>query len=107
MSAPKHRQVGGSHYVYLKTQPWDVLPEWLEGWSPFHAFLVGNVVKYIARAPRKGARLDDARKAQHYLEELIRRLEDEAAAKEAAAAAAAAASPQPAPSAPGGPDWYP
>ena len=95
MSA-SNRQVGGSHYVRLKIQPWDVLPEWLEGWSPFQAFLVGNVMKYLCRAPRKGVMLDDARKAQHYLEELIRRLEDEATA-----------SPQPAPSSPDSRDCYP
>ena len=77
MSDPRSRQVGGNHYQSLKAQPWDVLPEWLEGWSPWQAYLVGNIIKYLCRAPRKGARLDDARKAQHYLEELIRNLEDE------------------------------
>ena len=77
MSESRSRQVGGDHYQRLKTQPWDVLPEWLEGWSPWQAYLVGNIIKYLCRAPRKGARLDDARKAQHYLEELIRQLEDE------------------------------
>jgi hypothetical protein len=77
MNEPRSHQVGGDHYQRLKLQPWDVLPEWLEGWSPWQAYLVGNIIKYLCRAPRKGARLDDARKAQHYLEELIRHLEDE------------------------------
>ena len=75
MSTARDRQVGGDHYTQLKHQPWDVLPGWLAGWSPYQAYLVGNIIKYLARAPRKGARLDDARKAQHYLEELIRQLE--------------------------------
>ena len=80
MSTARDRQVGGTHYAQLTIQPWDVLPEWLEGGSPYQAYLVGNILKYLARAPRKGARLDDARKAQHYLEELIRQLglDDEA-----------------------------
>ena len=68
--------MGGTHYAQLTIQPWDVLPEWLEGWSPYQAYLVGNAVKYLARAPRKGARLIDARKARHYLDELIRTLEE-------------------------------
>ena len=76
MSTSRDRQVGGTHYAQLRLQPWDVLPEWLEGWSPYQAYLVGNAVKYLARAPRKGARLDDARKARHYLDELIRTLEE-------------------------------
>ena len=76
MSTARDRQVGGDHYTRLKFQPWDVLPDWLDGWmNPFQAYLVGNILKYLARAPWKGARLNDARKAQHYLEELIRQLE--------------------------------
>jgi len=76
MSTSRDRQVDGTHYAQLRVQPWDVLPEWLEGWSPYQAYLVGNAVKYLARAPRKGARLVDARKARHYLDELIRTLEE-------------------------------
>ena len=72
MSETKGRQVGGDHYTRLKFQPWDVLPDWLDGWmNPFQAYLVGNILKYLARAPWKGARLNDARKAQHYLDELV------------------------------------
>jgi len=76
VSTSRDRQVGGTHYAELTIQPWDVLPEWLEGWSPYQAYLVGNAVKYLARAPRKGARLYDVRKARHYLDELIRTLEE-------------------------------
>ena len=74
MSTSRDHQVGGTHYAELTIQPWDVLPEWLEGWSPYQAYLVGNAEKYLARAPRKGARLVDACKARHYLDELIRTL---------------------------------
>ena len=76
MSA-RDTQVGGGHYKGSRYQPWDVLPEWLEGWPPFQAYLVGNIVKYVYRAPRKGDRLNDLRKAQHYLAHLIEIVEAE------------------------------
>lgn len=70
MSA-RDTQVGGDHYRQLSVQPWDVFPEWLEGWSPFQAFLAGNIFKYLCRAPRKGDTITDLRKARHYLDHLI------------------------------------
>lgn len=73
---PRDRQVGGDHYLMLELDPWRVLPIWLKKWSGFDAYLVGNIVKYLARAPLKGELLEDLKKAQHYLEELIRRIED-------------------------------
>ena len=36
-------------------------------------FLLGNVLKYVVRAWRKGSTLGDLRKARHYLELLIER----------------------------------
>ena len=68
-------QVGGDHYQQSRYQPWDVLPEWLEGWPPFQAYLVGNIVKYLYRAKRKGVTITDLRKAQHYLAHLIELVE--------------------------------
>ena len=38
-------------------------------------FRIGNVVKYILRAGKKGDRLEDLKKAQHYLVKLIEVLE--------------------------------
>lgn len=40
-------------------------------------FALGNVIKYLWRAPMKGAPLDDLRKARWYLDDEIRRLADE------------------------------
>lgn len=57
------RQVGGDHYTKLKIQPWQVIDAW--GLD----FYLGNVVKYIARD--KGNRLEDLKKALHYLEHRI------------------------------------
>ena len=76
MSA-RDTQVGGDHYKATRYQPWDVLPDWLRGWPPFQAYLVGNIVKYIYRAPLKADKLNDLRKAQHYLAYLIEQVEAE------------------------------
>ena len=46
----------------------------IEDWDlPFH---LANVVKYIARAPYKGAEAQDLEKAQYYLDRYIERLKN-------------------------------
>ena len=70
-------QVGGLHYKATRFQPWDVLPDWLQWWPPFLGYLVGNIVKYVYRAPLKGDRLNDLRKAQHYLAHLIEKVQED------------------------------
>jgi|TARA_R100001530_G_scaffold96189_2_gene66913 hypothetical protein len=37
----------------------------------------GNIVKYIVRAPYKGNTIKDLQKAKWYIDDLIKRLEDE------------------------------
>jgi hypothetical protein len=60
-------QVGGSHYAGKRIQPWDIiLDHGLDYWE-------GNALKYLLR--RKGNRLEDLRKARHYLDECIRQEE--------------------------------
>ena len=60
-------QVGGDHYKSLKIQPWEYIEaNKLDFWE-------GNVIKYITR--RKGSRLEDLKKAKHYLDYLIEREE--------------------------------
>jgi len=63
-------QVGGGHYVAMSVQPWDALRAWLEP-AEWRGYLRGNVIKYMARAGATGPALEDLRKAQHYLAELI------------------------------------
>jgi Protein of unknwon function (DUF3310) len=46
----------------------------IEAWEL--GFCLGNAVKYIARAGRKGDMLEDLRKARWYLDREIQRLED-------------------------------
>ena len=70
---PLKRQVGGDHYLNMGTQPIDVMKatftsEQLEG------FLRGNVLKYLMRYPHKNG-VTDVKKAQHYMEMLIKHLE--------------------------------
>jgi hypothetical protein len=45
----------------------------IEAWEL--GFNLGNVVKYISRAGKKGSKLEDLRKAQWYLNHEIKRLE--------------------------------
>lgn len=50
-------------------QPWDAMRAWMSE-EAFRGFLQGNVIKYVARYKEKGG-VDDLKKAQHYLFELI------------------------------------
>ncbi len=57
------------HYNAGKIEVIDALEDWKLG---FHA---GNVVKYIARAKRKGTEIQDLKKARWYLDRLIKNRE--------------------------------
>lgn len=61
-------QIGGSHYQGFKIQPVEFIR------ANKLSFCEGNVVKYTVR--RKGSRLEDLKKARHYVDMLI---EDEMA----------------------------
>lgn len=61
------RQVGGDHYRKFKIQPWDIIDTYdLD-------FYEGSALKYLLR--RKTDRLEDLKKARHYLDKLIEREE--------------------------------
>jgi len=61
-------QVGGSHYLSMDIQPWDIIDTWpLEQRIGFYK---GNALKYLMRMGRKGPLEEDARKALHYAEKL-------------------------------------
>lgn len=80
-------QVGGSHYAGKRIQPWDIiLDHGLDYWE-------GNALKYLLR--RKGNRLEDLRKARHYLDECIRQEEWRARLEGCEAGEAPAATPPP------------
>ena len=60
----KRKQIGGDHYAKHTIQPWDIIREYELD------FFEGNALKYLLR--QKGSRLEDLRKAAHYLEECIK-----------------------------------
>lgn len=74
MEETRLKQVGGTHYNSKKIQPWDAMEEWLSK-EQFSGFLVGNVIKYVARYGSKNG-LEDLKKAQHYLDKLIQFIEN-------------------------------
>lgn len=60
-------QVGGGHYQGQAMQPWDIIDEYgLDFWE-------GNALKYLLRKKPGVARVEDLRKAKHYLERCIER----------------------------------
>lgn len=63
----KNKQVGGDHYAKHKIQPWDIIDEY--GLN----FYEGNILKYLLR--RKGNRIEDMQKLNHYAEKELRNLE--------------------------------
>jgi hypothetical protein len=65
----RNYQLGGTHYTDKKVQPWDAMQEWMTE-EQFKGFLIGNVIKYIARFQDKGGVLD-LQKCKHYLDKLI------------------------------------
>ena len=70
---PESTQIGGSHYTDLAIQPWDAMKSWLTA-DGFLGYLQGNCIKYLARCHRKNG-IEDLKKAQHYLEKLIKEIE--------------------------------
>lgn len=64
--APVSReQVGGSHYQEMPIQPWAIIDAF--GLD----FYAGSALKYLLRAGRKGSRVEDLKKCQHYLAKMI------------------------------------
>ena len=57
------------HYKFGSIEVISVIEDWGLG---FH---LGNVVKYVARAPYKGKELEDLKKARWYLDRKIKNME--------------------------------
>ena len=62
------------HYTQGKIEPIDVIEDWKL------SFKLGQVVKYVARAPFKGSEIEDLKKARWYLDREIAQLEKEISA---------------------------
>jgi hypothetical protein len=65
----KKEMVGGTHYLDMGIQPWDVIDTWTqEQRIGFHR---GNSLKYLMRLGSKDEQLQEAKKARHYIDKLI------------------------------------
>ena len=71
MSHPdtQRHQEGGSHYLAMPVQPWDVIDTWPQE-QRIGAYRAG-ALKYLMRLGSKDERLLEARKAAHYCAKLI------------------------------------
>jgi hypothetical protein len=69
MSDPVHHP---SHYTAGNVETIDAIESIITGLPAMEAFLVGQVVKYVARYSRKGKPLEDLEKGRWYLDRLIR-----------------------------------
>jgi len=58
------------HYTQGELDTWDIMEDWYSE-DEFHAYLLGNVVKYLQRYRFKGTPVDDLTKASNYLKELL------------------------------------
>ena len=58
-----------AHYAFSRIEVIDAIEAWELG------FRLANVIKYVARADRKGRPIDDLKKARWYLDREIKRRE--------------------------------
>ena len=66
-------QFGGDHYKNMAVEPWDVVDTWpLEQQIGYYR---GSALKYLMRCGNKDDREQELRKAAHYIQKLIERLE--------------------------------
>lgn len=63
------------HYNAGKVEVIDYIEQVAAFYPNVEAPLIGNVIKYVSRAPLKGKKLEDLKKAQWYLNRLISKLE--------------------------------
>ena len=59
------------HYTYGQIETIDYMMQVATLYPGHQAVLVGNVIKYISRAPLKGDKEKDLKKAQWYLNKLV------------------------------------
>lgn len=65
------------HYNMFSVEVKYTIAEWVAGYKPYSAYCIGNVLKYISRAPYKENMIQDLKKAKFYLEEVIELMEKE------------------------------
>jgi hypothetical protein len=64
-----------AHYTKGGVEVIDFIDQTLDGYTdPRVAYYIGNALKYLARAPHKGATQQDLEKAEYYLRRAINRV---------------------------------
>lgn len=64
-----------SHYTQYTQEVIDTITEWVKDYDSVEGYYIGTVLKYLARAPYKGKKLEDLKKASFYLQEAIEHIE--------------------------------
>ena len=60
------------HYTKDNIEVIDFIEQVVQHYPPTEAYHIGNVLKYIARAPHKGNYIADLEKAENYLHRALR-----------------------------------
>ena len=60
------------HYTQDNIEVIEFIEQVVQHYPPTEAYHIGNVLKYIARAPHKGNYIADLEKAENYLHRAIR-----------------------------------
>ena len=60
------------HYNVNEIEVINFIEQVTKDYPPETAFHIGNVIKYIARAPHKGSYIEDLEKAENYLHRALR-----------------------------------
>lgn len=61
-----------SHYTKGDIEVIDIIKQLTQGYEPFEAYLVGNTIKYLARANFKENKQQDLEKAEWHINKLIK-----------------------------------
>lgn len=72
-----------SHYNQYTQEVIDTITEWVKDYNSVEGYYIGTVLKYLARAPYKGKKLEDLKKASFYLQEAIEYIEKQESSKSA------------------------
>ena len=60
------------HYTSNEIEVIEFIEQVTKDYPPAVAYHIGNVLKYIARAPHKGSYIEDLEKAENYLHRVLR-----------------------------------
>jgi len=61
------------HYTQGRIETIDVIEDIIQFYDPVEAYMVGEIIRYLARAPHKGRMRIDLKKAQWYMNRLAGR----------------------------------